>query len=105
MGAVGADHAQMAALLTRLDDAGGLAAIFTIGGLALIAGTVILAIGLIRARVAPAWAAVCLPIAMLVNVVGFAGASRPLVAASCVILLAGFARLAIDRPAGRLALA
>jgi hypothetical protein len=105
MGATGADHAQMTALLTRLDDAAGLVSIFTFGALALIAGTVILAIGLIRARVVPAWAAVCLPIAMLVNVVGFAAASRSIVAASCVILLTGFARLVAERPAGRLAFA
>jgi hypothetical protein len=105
MGAPRADHAQMTALLTRLDDAAGLTLIFTIGALALVVGTVTLAVGLIRARVAPAWAAACLPIAMLVNIVGFAGANRPLVAVSCLILLAGFTRLAADRPAGRLALA
>jgi hypothetical protein len=94
MGARGADHAQMTALLTRLDHAAGLATIFTIGGLAVLVGTVVLAVGLVRARVAPIWAAACLPIATIVNIVGFTAASRSLVAASCVILLAGFAPLA-----------
>jgi hypothetical protein len=105
MGAPQADHAQMTALLTRLDDAAGLAAIFTLGGLALLAGTVTLAVGLVRARVAPLWAAACLPLAMLVNIAGFVAASRSIVAASCVILLAAFAPLVTNRPAGRLAIA
>ncbi len=88
------DRGQMAALLTRLDDAAGLTLIFTTGALALLVGTVTLAVGLVRARVAPPWAAACLPLAMVVNIAGFAAASRSIVAASCVILLAGFACLA-----------
>jgi hypothetical protein len=88
------DRGQMAALLTRLDDAAGLTLIFTIGALALLVGTVTLAVGLVRARIAPLWAAACLPLAMVVNVAGFAAASRSIVAASCVILLAALAPLA-----------
>jgi hypothetical protein len=99
------DHAQMVALLTRLDNTAGLSVIFSIGAIALVAGTVTLAVGLIRARVASVWAAVCLPLAMVVNIVGFVAASRSIVAASCVILLAAFLPLATDRPAGRLAIA
>ncbi len=97
MGASSADGAQMAALLTRFDDAAGSALIFTLGGLALVAGTVILAIGLTRARIAPVWAAACLPLGTVVNIVGFGAGSRSLLAASCVILLAGFAPLAKAR--------
>jgi hypothetical protein len=95
----------MTALMTRLDNAAGLELIFTIGGLAVLVGTVVLAIGLVRAQVARAWVAACLPIAMIVNIVGFGATSRSLVAASCVILLAAFLPLATDRPAGRLAIA
>jgi hypothetical protein len=105
MGAPQADHGQMTALMTRLDNAAGLELIFTIGGLAVLVGTVVLAIGLVRAQVARAWVAACLPIAMIVNIVGFGATSRSLVAASCVILLAAFLPLATDRPAGRLAIA
>jgi hypothetical protein len=94
MGTPGADRAQMTALLTRIDDAQGLQQIFNVGGLAILAGTVVLAIGLVRARSAPVWAAACLPIGTIVNIVGFAAASRASVAASYAILLAGFVPLA-----------
>jgi hypothetical protein len=94
MGAPGADPAQMAALLKRFDDATGSALIFTIGGLAVLAGTVVLAIGLTRARLAPAWAAACLPLGTVVNVAAYGAGSRTLLAVSYAILLAGFAPLA-----------
>jgi hypothetical protein len=105
MGAPAADRAAMIALLTRLDDATGLETIFNVGGLAILIGAVILAIGLIRARVVAWWAAVCLPLAMIVNIAAFGAASRAGVAASGVILLAGFLPLATERRSGRLALA
>jgi hypothetical protein len=94
MGAAGADVAQMAALMNRFDDAAGSALIFTIGGLAVVAGTAVLAFGLARARIAPAWTAACLPLGTIVNIVAFGAASRSLLAVSYVILLAGFAPLA-----------
>jgi hypothetical protein len=94
MGAGGADHAAMTALLARLDNATGLETIFNVGGLAVVLGPVILAIGLIRARIVPWWSAVCLPIAMVVNIVGFGAQSRTILAVSCVILLGAFAPLA-----------
>jgi hypothetical protein len=68
--------------------------IFTVGGFAVLVGIVVLAIGLIGARIASVWAAACLPVGTIVDIVGFGASSRSLVAASSVILLAGFARLA-----------
>ena len=43
----GADHAQMAALLQRFDDTGGVDRVFSVGGLAVLVGSVPLTIGLI----------------------------------------------------------
>jgi hypothetical protein len=94
VGAHGADHAAMTALLTRLDGATGLETIFNVGGIAIVVGPAILAIGLIRTRIVPWWSAVCLPLAMIVNIVGFGAESRTIIAASGVILVGAFAPLA-----------
>ena len=98
MVATGADHAQMAALLTRFDDAAGVSVVFSVGGLAVLVGTVMLTIGLIRGRVAPAWAAIGLSLGAVVNVVGFSAASGGVVAVSWAVLLMamiGIARVAL----------
>jgi hypothetical protein len=84
----GADRAQMTALLVRTDDAAGVANVYTVGGLAILIGTVLLTIGLIRSRVVPAWAALALTAAVVVNLVGFTVASDAIVGISWVILLA-----------------
>ena len=82
-----ADRVQMAALLERFDTAPGAGIVFTVGGLAFLVGTVLLGIGLIRGRLAPAWSAVGLALAVVVNVAGFGAASNALVAVSWAILL------------------
>jgi hypothetical protein len=87
MGARGADPAQMAALLKRYDDALGSSLPFTIGGLAVVVGAVVLGIGLYRARSAPAWAAAGLPVGMVLNVAGFASGSIPVLVVSGAVLL------------------
>lgn len=87
MVAKGADHAQMAALLKRFDDATGVGTVFSVGGVAVVIGTLMLTIGLIRARIAPAWAAIGLSLAVIVNLVGFTDASNGLVAVSWALLL------------------
>jgi hypothetical protein len=86
--ASGADHAQMAGLLDRFDNAAGVGVVFSIGGLAILIGTALLTIGLIRSRVAPAWAAVALSIAVVVNIAGFTASSNGVVALSWAVLLA-----------------
>ena len=87
MVADGANRAQMAALLHRFDNAGGVGIVFNVGGLSVLIGVVMLTVALIRTRVAPAWAAVGLSAATLLNVVAFSSASAAGVAASWVILL------------------
>ena len=87
MVAAGADHAQMAALLKRFDDTAGVSLVFSVGGLAVLAGTVLLTVGLIRGRLAPAWAAVGISLGAVVNVAGFSAASGGVVAVSWAVLL------------------
>jgi hypothetical protein len=89
-----ADRVQMAALLKRVDSAPGAGVVFGVGGLALLAGTVLLAIGLIRGRLAPAWSAVGLPLAVVLNVAAFGAASNALVAVSWAVLLVAMAPIA-----------
>jgi hypothetical protein len=82
-----ADRTQMTALLDRLDNAFGASIVYTIGGLAVLVGVVLLTIGLIRGRRAPTWAAVGLPVACVVNIAGFEAAGNAVVAASWALLL------------------
>lgn len=94
MVAKGADHAQMAALLHRFDTAGGVSAVFSVGGLSVLIGTVLLSIGLIRGRGATAWAGVGLSVAVVVNIVGFSSASNGVVAVSWALLLLAMGSIA-----------
>lgn len=79
-GARGADPAQMTALLDRVENAAGVSIVFMVGGFSLIAGSLLLGIALWRTRVAPAWAALCLPLGVISNIFAFAAGSRPLLA-------------------------
>jgi hypothetical protein len=88
MAAPGADRAQMAALADRYENATGSSLIFTIGGLALVGGLILLAIALWRTRTAPAWAAAGIPLGAAINIVGFSASSSALVIASNVVVLA-----------------
>jgi hypothetical protein len=101
MGAHGAHRAQMAALSNRYDNATGSSLFFTVGGLALLAGLVVLAIALVRTRMAPLWAAAAIPIGAFVNIAGFNTSSNVAVTGSNLILLVGFgwiARLLLAEP-------
>jgi len=95
MGTPGLDRAQMATLAHRYESAPGSSLFFAVGGLALVAGLVLLAAGLWRARVAPRWTALSLPASAVLNIAGFSAHSIPLLAASCVVMLAGMGRLAL----------
>jgi hypothetical protein len=70
----------MAAVLDRVDNAFGASIGYTIGGLSVLVDVVLLTIGLIRGRRVPAWAAVGLPVACVVNIVGFGAACNAVVA-------------------------
>jgi hypothetical protein len=92
MGVVG--HRDLMVTLSDKYDAG-TGWIYTIGGLAIIVGTVALAIGLWRTRTLARWAAVSVPVGVVLNIVGFSVGSQPTLVASYVVLLAGFARAAL----------
>lgn len=85
----GADRSQMAALMTRFDEAPGAAAVFGTGGLAYLVGTVLLTIGLARVRDLPVWIALAIGGGLILNVVGFIAANVLVILASCVVLLVG----------------
>jgi hypothetical protein len=94
MGASGADRDQMVALAHRYDTATGASLIFTVGGVATIVGIVLVGVGLWRARVVPAWAALCIPAGGILNIVGFSVHSVAILIASSVVLLGGLGRVA-----------
>jgi hypothetical protein len=62
--------------------------VFTVGGLSILVGALLLTIGLIRRRAVPAWAAIALTVATVVNIAGFTAGSNAVVAASWALLLA-----------------
>jgi hypothetical protein len=90
----GADHEQMAALLKRFDEAAGIGIVFSVGGLAVLIGVVLLTVGLIRAHAAPAWAAIGLTVGTLLNIVTFSSASNGGVAVSWVVLFVAMSSIA-----------
>jgi hypothetical protein len=87
MAVPGADRAQMTALLDRYDQTLGSSLVFTVGGLSLLVGTVVLSIGLRKARAVPGWVAVGIPVGMFLNVAGFTGASAGTLIVSSLVLL------------------
>lgn len=90
MGARGADRAQMAALLHRYDNVAGSTLVFSIGGLAIVVGIVLLSIALYRAQAAPAWASIGLVAGTVLNIAGFSAGSAGVLILSSVVLLAAF---------------
>jgi hypothetical protein len=94
MGAQGADRTQMAALAHRFETATGSSLLFTIGGLAVIVGLVLLAVALWRTRATPALVAAGLPAGTVLNIAGFSSSNNALVIASNAVLLASFCWIA-----------
>ena len=79
----------MVALLTRLEAAAGATLPFILGTLGLVIGTVLLAIGLYRARAVPTWVAAALGAGIVANLAAFIAGSRPgLIASSAILVLA-----------------
>jgi hypothetical protein len=97
MGAKGADKAQMAALMDRFQNAGGSGIVFGLGAVAFVLGSVLLAVGLVRERCAPTWAALAMVAGLVANIVAFTASSNVVVIASWAILLAGMAGIARAR--------
>ena len=93
MGRTG-DRATMVALSDRYESATGW--IYTIGGLSLIVGSILLGAALWRTRTLPRWAAAGFPVSVVLNIFGFASASQPMLALSYVVLLAALAPAAME---------
>ena len=93
----------MVALSDRYESATGW--IYTIGGLSLVVGSVLLGVALWRTRTLPRWAAVALPASIVLNIVGFSVASQPVLVLSYVVALTAFAPAAVEtvRPEPRTA--
>lgn len=89
MAVPGADRGQMAALLDRFDNASGAQLFFGPGGLAFVAGTVLLTIALFRSRAVPRWAAVAFLVGMVAQIIGFTSASVAVIAVGNLVLLIG----------------
>jgi hypothetical protein len=86
---------QMAAFFRSLNNSAGIDTLFTVGGLGIMAGSVLLGIGLLRGRVVPWWAAVALPVGAIVNIVGFSMNSLAVLDVSAVVLLVALAPVAV----------
>lgn len=93
MGSPGTNRTQMIALADRYDAGSGW--IYGIGGMAFVLGCVLVGVGLWRTAVVPRWVAAGVAAFGVVNVVGFASASRPALVASYVVALAVLARAAL----------
>jgi hypothetical protein len=94
----GTDRTQMAGVLDRYQNDAATSVIFTIGGLTILIGVALLAIGLYRSPAVPSWVAAAVPIGAVLNVVGLSGGNTPVVIGSCLILLAGLGRIAVALP-------
>ncbi|MGH3496218.1 MAG: DUF4386 family protein [Nocardioidaceae bacterium] len=93
MGAPKADPGQMSALANRYESAAGSGLVYSIGGLAVLAGTVLVSVGLWRTRVVPRWTTVAISVSVLANVAGFSMANQALLIGSYLLLLPAFARI------------
>jgi hypothetical protein len=96
MGRPLADRAAMTALLHRYENAPAASIIFMLGAVALVIGSVLLAVALTRTRTAPLWAGLLLPLGMVTNVAAFVAGSRPLLIGSSVALLVPLALVALS---------
>jgi hypothetical protein len=92
----GADQHQMAALIDRFDNSGGSSVVFGVGGLAFVAGTILLSIALLRSRRTPAWATALFALGIVVQLIGFTANSVAAILISSVILVAGMSRQAMS---------
>jgi hypothetical protein len=90
--------AQMTALLHRYESATGANIVFMVGGISLMLGSLLLAAALRRARVAPLWAAVCLPFGLMGSIAAQAAGSRPTLIVAALVLLGGLGRIALEPP-------
>jgi len=89
-----ADRTQMAELLDRANNASGAAVFFGPGGMAFLAGSILLTVALIRTRVAPVWVSVTFLLGIVIQLVGFTSNSVTIIAASAFVSLIAMVMLA-----------
>ena len=85
-----ADRAQMLALLARLEGAAGASLPFILGALALLTGTVMLAVGLYRARAVAAWVCAALAAGIVASFAAWFAGSQPALVATSLLLAVGY---------------
>jgi hypothetical protein len=90
-----ADRPQMVALVHRLDQAMSGSLPFILGDIALVIGTVVLAIGLYRSRAVPAPAAAAIAAGTIGTLAAWFAGSQPTLVAASVLLLAGYGWIGI----------
>lgn len=93
MGAPSADPDQMVSLANRYDSVSG--AIYAVGGLAVVIGTVLVAVALWRTAVVPRWTAVALVTSVVLNIAGFSAGNQAVLLSSYVVMLAGLGWIGI----------
>lgn len=91
MAASAVDRPQMVALVHRLDAAMSASLPFVLGSLALITGTVALAVGLYRARAVPPGICAVLAAGVIGNFAAWAASSHPGLIGTSILLLIGYA--------------
>jgi membrane-bound ClpP family serine protease len=77
----------MAALLHRFDNVAGASVVFSLGGIAIVVGMVLLSLALYRSRAVPAWAAAGLVAGTLVEMAGFMAPSVGVLIVGSVVML------------------
>jgi hypothetical protein len=83
----GADRAQMAALMERVDSSFPGVLFFTTGGLSYLLGGVLLGVALWRRRTVPVWSAALFGTSVMVNLIGWAASSDVVIAATAAGML------------------
>jgi hypothetical protein len=91
MAASTVDRPQMVGLIHRLDGAMSTSLPFVLGSLALLAGTVILAVGLYRARAVPGGICAVLIAGVIGNFAAWAAGNQPGLISTSLLLLIGYA--------------
>jgi hypothetical protein len=95
MAAPGRDLAQMASVVQDFNSADGPAQIFAVGGLALIVGGVVLAVGVHRDGIAPGWVSTLVAVGVTANMVGYLVQSVPVLVISAALMLVGLGYLGV----------
>ncbi|HTY73314.1 MAG TPA: hypothetical protein VMI11_12940 [Actinomycetes bacterium] len=92
MGSTQGNSEAMAHLASQYESSSGVEIFYNVGAVAMLGVFVVSAV-LWRARLVPHWACACLAACLVLNIAGFTLASKPVLLASYVVMLAGFSRM------------